>query len=84
MKRKRCPSHPGAILRELYLQPLKISVKQFAKDIGVSQKIATEIINEKTSVTSELAFRFSKAFPNSTLDSWLGLQRAYDFWHQES
>jgi addiction module HigA family antidote len=83
MKRKRCPSHPGAILRELYLKPLNISVAQFAKDTGISQKIIIEIINEKASVTSELAFRLSKAFPNSTFDSWIGLQREYDCWHQE-
>lgn len=84
MERKRCPSHPGAILRELYLQPLKISVTQFAKDIGVSRKTISGIANEKLSVTSEIAFRLSKAFPNSTVDSWTGLQREYDCWHQES
>ena len=78
--RKRCPKHPGYILNELYLQPLSLPVKNLAENIGVSSEIITDIINEKKSITPEMAMRLTQAFPNTTSESWLSLQRNYDSW----
>lgn len=80
IERKRCPAHPGRILRNLYLTPLAISITDLAKQLGVSRKAISAIINEHKSVTAEMALRLSKAFPNSTPESWLNLQRNYDLW----
>ena len=78
--RKRCPAHPGRILKNLYLEPLSISNTRLAEILGVSRKAVSAIVNERKSVTPEMALRLSQAFPNSTPESWLNLQKNYDLW----
>ncbi len=81
INRKRCPAHPGRILKNMYLIPLGITNTEFSKIIGVSRKAISNIVNERKSVTPEMALRFSKAFPNSSPESWLNLQKNYDLWN---
>jgi addiction module HigA family antidote len=78
--RRRCPAHPGRILKNLYLEPLSISSTKLAEILGVSRKAVSAIVNQRKSVTPEMALRLSQAFPNSTPESWLNLQRNYDLW----
>lgn len=78
--RIRRPAHPGRILKNLYLGPLNITNTDFAKRIGVSRKTISAIVNERKSVTPEMALRFSKAFSNSSPESWLNLQKSFDLW----
>ncbi len=78
--RKRCPGHPGRILRNLYLKPLSVSNTKLAKILCVSRKAISSIVNEHKSVTPDMALRLSQAFPNSTAESWLTLQKNYDLW----
>ncbi len=81
MKEKnRCPSHPGQILKNLYLKPLLISNTQLSEILGVSRKAVSSIVNARKSITPDMALRLSKAFPNSTPESWLNLQKTYDLW----
>lgn len=75
-----CPSHPGEILRDLYLSELSIGITDFAKDIGVSRKTVSTIVNCHKSVTPEMAMRLSKAM-RTTPQLWLNLQANYDLWH---
>jgi len=78
-KRKEAPSHPGGILKRLYLIPMEITVSELAKRIGVSRKTVSKLVNENGSVTPDLALRLSRAF-NTTPDLWLNLQKNYDLW----
>lgn len=78
--RKRCPSHPGRILKRLYLEELNITVSELAEKIGVSRKAISAIVNEHKSVTPEMAMRLSKAM-GTTPKLWLNLQSNYDLWH---
>ena len=79
-ERKRCPLHPGKILKELYLAELSISITDFAKEIKVSRKAISAIVNCRKSITPEMAMRLSKAI-NTTPQLWLNLQANYDLWH---
>ncbi len=79
IERKVCPTHPGVILKEFYLNELHISIKDFAEAIGVSRKAVSAIVNQHKSVTPEMAVRFSKAL-NTTAVVWLNHQRSYDLW----
>ncbi|RME41150.1 MAG: addiction module antidote protein, HigA family [Caldilineae bacterium] len=79
--RNRPPAHPGRILKNLYLTPLGISITALAATLGVSRKAVSHIVNERKSVTPEMALRLSRAFPNTTPEFWLNLQRNYDLWH---
>ena len=78
MKTKKIPPlHPGVVLYDEFLQPLKISQNQIARDLGVSPRRINEIIHGKRSVTADTALRFSLYFGNSA-QFWMGLQMDYD------
>ena len=81
-KLKRKPTHPGVIIKEDYLEPLSISIKDMADNLGVSRKTLSKIINERGSVTPEMALRLSRAF-DTTPDLWMNLQKNYDLWNVE-
>lgn len=78
--RKRPPSHPGSILRLHYLDPSGISVTGLAKDLKLSRKTVSRILNGHGAVTTDVALRLSRAF-DTTPELWLNLQRNYDLWH---
>ncbi len=73
----RNPVHPGAIVREECLLPLGLTVTEGAKRLGVGRQALSNLVNEKASVSIEMAYRLSKAF-GSTPETWLGMQLALD------
>ncbi len=77
--RNRKPSHPGSILKNLYLIPLKVSNTQLAETLNVSRKTVSAIVNERASVTPDMALRLAQAFGTSP-ELWLNLQKSYDLW----
>jgi len=79
MKTQRAPSHPGGILKRLYLEPLQLTVSDFARGVNVSRKTASKLVNQKASITPEMALRLSVAF-ETTPQLWLNLQQNYDLW----
>jgi addiction module HigA family antidote len=64
-------------VREDCLKPLRLSVTQAAKRLGVGRQTLSNLVNEKASLSIEMAYRLSKAF-GSTPETWLGMQLAYD------
>lgn len=50
-----------------------------AKHLGISRQSLSELVNERSGVSVDMAIRLAKAF-GSTLEMWLGLQMAYDIW----
>ena len=73
------PPHPGGIVRRQCLEPLGLTVTKAAEGLGVSRQALSELVNEKTPVSVEMAIRLSKAFGSSP-EMWLGMQTAYDLW----
>jgi addiction module HigA family antidote len=63
------------------LSPLNISNTKLAETLGVSRKAISYIVNERKSVTPDMALRLSRAFPNTSPEFWLNLQKNYDLWH---
>ncbi|MDM8551123.1 HigA family addiction module antitoxin [Desulfobacterales bacterium HSG2] len=80
--RKRPPTHPGAILKYDYLEPLSLSVTNLADHLGVSRITVSKIVNERAPVTPDMALRLSRVF-STTPGLWAGLQKEYDLWHAE-
>lgn len=74
------PPHPGRIIRDECLPELELKVGEAAKALGVSRQTLDKIINERGSVTPEMAIRLEKVF-GSSADMWLRLQTAYDLAH---
>jgi addiction module HigA family antidote len=81
--KNRAPAHPGRILKNLYLIPLDVSITKLAEILGVSRKTISHIVNERKSITPEMALRLSRAFPNTSAEFWLNVQRNYDLWYAE-
>ena len=71
------PAHPGEILRELYLEPLGLTVTTAARALGVTRKTLSELVNRKSAISISMAFRLSKAF-DTTPELWLNMQQNFD------
>jgi len=69
--------HPGEILQEEFLIPLKISAYRLSKDIGIPQTRVSEIVKGNRRITADTALRLSKYFGNSA-KFWLGIQNDFD------
>ena len=82
MMKKRKPVHPGVLLREDVLKPLGLTVTKAASDLGVSRKTLSELINEKASLSPDMAVRIAKATGTSP-ESWLNMQSKLDLWISE-
>jgi antitoxin HigA-1 len=81
MARRLKNIHPGEILLEEFIKPLKISQTKLAKDINVSPRRINEIVHGKRSITADTDLRLSRAFGTSE-GFWLGLQADYDIEEQ--
>ena len=75
--------HPGGIVRRQCLEPLGLSVTRAAEVLGVTRQALSDLVNEKAETSIEMAIRLSKAF-GSNLETWLGMQIAYDLWQVRS
>ena len=71
------PIHPGEILSEEFLKPLKMSQYKLAKSIGVDPRRINAIVQGKRAITAETAIKLSQFFGTSA-QLWLGLQIDYD------
>lgn len=75
--RFRLPTHPGEILLEEFLRPLRLTQVAFAKHIGVPLQRVNEIIAGRRGVTPETAWLFSRALGTSP-ECWIQLQSTHD------
>jgi addiction module HigA family antidote len=76
------PPHPGEVLRDLCLTPLRLTVTDAARALGVSRKTLSSILNGRSGISAEMAVRLSIAFA-TTPESWLNQQVQYDLWQAE-
>lgn len=76
------PIHPGEHLLD-FLEEANISQTELALRIGISKKAINEIVNGKSPVTQQTAFKLSKIFPVSP-EFWIKLQNNYDLALAES
>lgn len=78
----RCPTHPGALLREIVLPALPVSKTYVAGVLGISRQALYDLLAEKQPVTPAMAVRLGAVFEQSPA-SWLNMQTAYDLWHAQ-
>jgi antitoxin HigA-1 len=73
------PAHPGEVLRELYLEPMGVTVTEAADALGVSRKHVSAIVNGRAPVSPDMAMRLAAAFATEP-ELWVNLQAQYDLW----
>ena len=61
MPRKLKPMHPGEVLREEFLIPLKMSAGALAKACGLPRTRIERIVSEHIGITADTALRLGKA-----------------------
>ena len=61
MTKKLKPMHPGEVLREEFLVPLKMSAGALAKVCGLPRTRIERIASEQTGITADTALRLAKA-----------------------
>lgn len=71
------PSHPGEVLKELFLDPLGMSAGALATQLKVPRTRIERLVKGETALTADTALRLSRFFGN-TAEFWMNLQRAYD------
>ena len=69
--------HPGAILREEFMQPMRLSANALAHKLQVTAARINEIAREKRGISADSAWRLAQAF-GTTAQFWLNLQNDYD------
>jgi addiction module HigA family antidote len=72
------PIHPGEILFEDYLKPVRISQNALARSLGITPKTVSEIVLGKRGISPDMSIRLGKFFGQSPR-FWLNLQTEYDF-----
>ncbi len=76
---KRRPTHPGELLREETLPAAGLKPAELATLLGVSQRGINALLQERRSVSPDLAHRLARVF-KTTPEFWLRLQEAVDIW----
>lgn len=74
---KLAPVHPGEVLFEDFLSPMRISQYRLAKDISVPPRRINEIVHGQRSISADTALRLARYFGVSP-KFWLNLQSQFD------
>ena len=69
--------HPGAILREKFIEPMGISVYALAKAIQVSRSRINDICNGRQGITAAIAIRLGR-FYRIDPEWFMNMQSKYD------
>lgn len=71
------PSHPGRVLKDLYLDPLDMSAGALAARLEVPHLLVAHIIAGEAAMSADVAVRLARFFGNAA-EYWMNLQRDYD------
>jgi addiction module HigA family antidote len=77
MAKKLPPVHPGEVLREDFLVPMKLAAYTLAKALGVPRTRIERLAREETPVTADTALRLARYF-GTTPGFWMGMQAQHD------
>lgn len=73
----KSPPHPGELLREDVLLPLKLKVTDAADRLGMSRVALSRVLNGHAGISPDLAIRLEAAGVSSA-KFWMTLQMNYD------
>jgi len=77
LKMGMAPVHPGEFIREEILDELGLTMTKAAKVLGVRAATLSDLTNEKSSLSPEMAMRIELAF-DVKADLLLRMQALYD------
>jgi antitoxin HigA-1 len=74
---KRAAVHPGALMREILEDHLKLTIAEAARRMGVSRPALYAVLNGTAAVTAEMALRFAR-LTGGAPELYLNMQTGYD------
>jgi addiction module HigA family antidote len=77
MAKRLPPIHPGDVLREDFLLPMKLTPYAVARACGVPRTRIERLSRGETPVTADTALRLARYF-GTTPQFWMGMQAQYD------
>ena len=77
MAKKLPPVHPGEVLREEFLRPMKLTSYAVASAVGVPRTRIERLVREQTSLTADTALRLARYFGTSPV-FWMGIRTQYE------
>src|SRR5271166_6213144 len=78
----RCPTHPGALLREDVIPATGRTKADIAQLLGISRQRLYDILRERKPVSAAVAVRLGKLFGDGA-GVWVRMQAAHDTWNAE-
>lgn len=75
--RMKSPAHPGGFLKTEIIEPLGLSVTAAAAVLGVTRAALSAVLNERSSLSPEMAIRVEKAFGLS-METLMRMQNSFD------
>lgn len=76
------PTHPGKVLKEMFLRPMNISERELSEAIHVPLDTVNEIVRGDANLNPGEALRLAKYF-RTTADYWMTLQLRWDLHHAQ-
>jgi len=73
----KSPPHLGGFIKREIVEPLELSVTDAATALGVTRQALSNLLNERTSLSPEMALRIEKAF-GPKMEHLMRMQLAYD------
>ncbi len=73
----KSPPRLGGLIRREIIEPLGLSVTEAASALGVTRQALSNLLNERTSLSADMALRIEKAF-GPKMDHLMRMQLAYD------
>jgi antitoxin HigA-1 len=75
--KRLAPVHPGEVLRDEFLGPMKLTAYAVARACGLPRTRIERLAREETPVTADTALRLARYF-GTTPEFWMGMQAQYD------
>ena len=75
--RMKNPAHPGGFIKHEIIEPLELTVTAAAAALGVTRAALSTMLNERASLSPEMALRVEKAFGVS-MDTLMRMQNSFD------
>ena len=75
--RMKNPAHPGGFVKSEIVEALGLTVAGTARALGVTRPALSALLNERASLSPEMALRIEKVFGVS-MDTLLRMQTSYD------
>ena len=75
--RMKSPVHPGEFVKCEIIEALNLTVTRAAQVLNVTRAALSAVLNERASLSPEMALRIEKAFGVS-MDTLMRMQNSYD------